>query len=95
MTQDEYLFCQSIAKFIEADPRRLRMVQDATFLGISTLNEKLMEAKADFETAAHMFANARLFKGNERFLAQKIRKWSDIGFTSTRWDSVLEKLEKE
>ena len=95
MTQNEYAMCQAIAHFIEEDPSRFKMVQEAIHDGILSLNKKLIESKGDFEVVATMFAHTRLFKGNEKFIAQKIRKWHNQKFTSVEWTSILDKLDRE
>lgn len=94
MTSEEIQMCYSISAFIQEDPKRFEMVNRALYTGLLARIDQLSEAKADLEVAATMFAHSRLFKGNEAFIAQKIRKWSDIGMCSVNWTTILEKLEK-
>jgi hypothetical protein len=40
-----------------------------------------------------MALNTRLFKGNERFIADKLEKWKHMN--STRWDDQIKRLREK
>jgi hypothetical protein len=45
------------------------------------------------EVVASMAMNTRLFKGNEKFLVDKLEKWKSR--TALRWDDQIAKLKEK
>lgn len=94
MTNAQLMLLESIRTHLHQTPEFAAAITEAMTRGLAESAQLQKERAADMETVASMALHTRLFKGNEKFIAQKIRKWSDKGKTSLLWHDVLERLEK-
>jgi len=71
------------------DPKMLRRIIMAAVSTVAERNTELYEYAADMETVAALAMNARVFNGNELFIADKLDKWGHM--SSLRWnDHIIE-----
>jgi hypothetical protein len=91
MTLEELEFLEAVARRSQ-DPNMMRSIINSAIGGCEYNARKANERAADMEVVAAMSMNARVFKGNENFLVQKLEKWQ--GQTSLRWNDQIEKLKK-
>jgi hypothetical protein len=92
MTPEEIKFLSEVARRSQ-DPNMMRSIISSALGGCEHIARKANERAADMEVVAAMSLNARVFKGNQKFLAEKLEKWN--GKTSLRWDDQIEELKKE
>lgn len=74
------------------DPKFIARVIDAATHGIVEHAKNVRHHAADMEAVASMAMSARLFGGNETFLADKLEGWKHM--SALRWDSQIEELRK-
>jgi len=91
MTEDEIKFFAEVRKRSQ-DPKIMKRIIDIAIDGLQDNTRKVRQHAADMEVVASMAMNTRLFKGNQKFLADKLESWKD--FNSLRWDDQIEKLKK-
>ena len=63
---------------------------------ITGMHNKVIESREhamEMEVVANMAMNTRLFKGNERFIADKLEKWKHMN--GLRWDDQIKKLREK
>lgn len=84
---------EQIRMELHSTPELAAYITDAMTRGLQESIRLQIERAADMEVVASMALHNRLFKGNELFIAQKLRKWQ--GQTSVRWDDALKKLEEQ
>lgn len=89
MTQDDLKFLSEVAKRSQ-DPTMMRSIINSAIGGCEHNARQACAQAADMEVVASMALNNRLFKGNEKFLADKLEKWKDR--TALRWDDQIAKL---
>jgi hypothetical protein len=75
------------------DPVMMQSIILSAIGGLKRRAEEVREHAVDMETVASMALNTRLFKGNERFIADKLEKWKHMN--STRWDNQIERLREK
>ena len=75
------------------DPVMMQSIILSAIGGVKRRAEEVREHAVDMETVASMALNTRLFKGNERFIADKLEKWKHMN--STRWDDHIKKLREK
>jgi len=92
MDDDTVKFLSEVAKRSQ-DPQMMRSIVNSAIGGCERGARLAREQAADMEVVAAMALNARVFKGNENFLAQKLEKWKDQ--TALRWDDQIEKLKEK
>lgn len=92
MTPEDMKFLREVADRSK-DPNMMRSIISSAIGGCEHVARKANERAADMEVVAAMALNARVFKSNENFLAQKLEKWE--GQTSLRWDDQIKKLKGE
>ena len=73
-----------------ADPLMLQNIILAAVSGVKRRAEDVRDHAVDMEVVASMALNTRLFKGNEKFIADKLEKWKHM--SSVRWDDQIAKL---
>jgi hypothetical protein len=73
-------------------PELAAHITEAMTAGLKECAQLNKQHASDMETVAAMSLNARLFKGQESYIASLIRKWSHKN--TIKWDDVLTKLEK-
>lgn len=92
MTPDDLEFLSEVASRSQ-DPVMMRSIINSAIGGCEHNARKANERAADMEVVAAMALNARVFKSNDNFLAQKLEKWQ--GKTSLRWDDQINKLKEK
>jgi hypothetical protein len=92
MTDDEIKFLNEVAHRSQ-DPTMMRSIINSAVGGCEYNARKACEQAADMEVVASMALNTRLFKGNEKFLADKLEKWKDR--TALRWDDQIVSLREK
>lgn len=91
MTPEELEFLEEVASRSQ-DPNMMRSIINSAIGGCEYNARKANERAADMEVVAAMSMNARVFKGNQKFLAEKLEKWK--GKTSLRWDDQIAALKE-
>lgn len=89
MTQDDLKFLSEVAKRSQ-DPTMMRSIINSAIGGCEHNARQACAQATDMEVVASMALNNKLFKGNEKFLADKLEKWKDR--TALRWDDQIAKL---
>jgi len=92
MTDDEIKFFAEV----RSRSRDSEVMQQIINVAIRGMQDKMYQTRkhaADMEVVASMAMNTRLFKGNEKFLADKLDSWKD--FNSLRWDDQITKLREK
>lgn len=89
MKLEDIKFLQEV-RLRSQDPEMMSRIIDTAINGLQDAARQTSQRAADMEVVASMALNTRLFKGNEKFLADKLEQWS--GKTSLRWDDQIEKL---
>ena len=75
------------------DPVMMQSIILSAIGGLKVKSEQVREHAVDMETVASMALNTRLFKGNERFIADKLEKWKHMN--SNRWDDQIKTLREK
>lgn len=89
MTEDDLIFLREVARRSQ-DPNMMRSIINSAIGGCEHNARKAREQAADMEVVASMSLNTRLFKGNEKFLADKLEKWTAT--SALRWDDQIAEL---
>lgn len=92
MTEDDVKFLREVAHRSH-DPVMMRSIINSAIGGCEAYAEKVRAHAVDMEVVASMAMNTRLFKGNERFLADKLEKWKDMN--GLRWDDQITQLREK
>lgn len=90
MTEPDIKFVLMVENYILANPHIVGETVFAIQRGITNAFAEASSRAADMETTAAITLNARLFKGNETFIADKLEKWK--GKTALRWGDQLAAL---
>ena len=75
------------------DPETARAIINSAINGMHDRAMENREHAVDMETVAIMALNTRLFKGNERFIADKVESWKHMN--SNRWDDQIKALREK
>lgn len=94
LSVEDNFFLQDLIRRVKDKPELVGHIATALTTGVCAAVEQQKAKATDMEVVASMAMHTRLYKGNERFIAQKIRLYSDANQTSLKWDDVLERLEK-
>ena len=94
LNSEDALFLQDLTRRVREKPELVQYITNALTVGVCEAVNRQRTRADDMEVAASMALHTRLFKGNEKFIAQKIRLYSDKKQSALRWDEVLERLEK-
>jgi hypothetical protein len=89
MTEEDLRFLSEVAHRAK-DPDMLRSIIFSAIGGVQRNAEEIRKHAVDMEVVASMAMNARLFKGNEKFLADKLEGWKHMN--GLRWDDQITKL---
>ena len=89
MSEDEIKFLQEVARRSH-DPLMMRSIINSAIGGCEAYAQKVRAHAVDMEVVASMAMNTRLFKGNEKFLADKLERWKDMN--GLRWDDQINAL---
>jgi hypothetical protein len=72
------------------DPVMLQSIIMSAVGGVRRNAEEVRKHAVDMEVIASMALNTRLFKGNEKFLADKLEGWKHMN--GLKWDEQIAKL---
>jgi hypothetical protein len=75
------------------DPMMMQSIILSAIAGVKRRAEEVRSHAVDMETVAIMALNTRLFKGNERFIADKLESWKHMN--SNRWDDQIKALREK
>ena len=75
------------------NPETARAIINFAITGMHNRAVENREHAVDMETVAIMALNTRLFKGNERFIADKVESWKHRN--SNRWDDQIKALREK
>jgi hypothetical protein len=75
------------------DPVMMQSIILAAVAGVKRRAEEVREHAVDMEVVANMAMETRLFKGNERFIADKLEKWKHMN--GLKWDDHIKKLREK
>ena len=89
MNTEDIRFLSEIAKRAK-DPVMMHAIIRAAVDGVVRHAEEVRKHAVDMETVASLAMNTRLFKNNEKFLADKLESWKHMN--GLRWDDQIAKL---
>ena len=89
MTEDEIKFLSEVAHRAK-DPVMMHAIIRAAVDGVVRHADEVRAHARDMEVVANMAMNTRLFRGNEKFLADKLKSWEHMN--GLRWDDQIAKL---
>lgn len=92
ISQQEGEFYSKLRKDIEQHPEWLMSAMQAIQSGITKRLNQEVHDKAEWETIALNAMEARLFRNNKGWLAQKIDKLEKSSIF--RWEHIIERLKK-
>jgi hypothetical protein len=75
------------------DPVMMQSIILSAIGGLKVKSEQVREHAVDMEVVANMAMETRLFKGNERFIADKLEKWKHMN--GLKWDDHIKKLREK
>ena len=92
MTEEEMKFLSEVARRAQ-DPVMLQSIIMSAVGGVRRNAEEVRKHAVDMEVVASMALNARLFKGNEKFLADKLESWKHMN--GLKWDEQIARLREK
>ena len=92
MTEEEMKFLSEVARRAQ-DPVMLQSIIMSAVGGVRRNAEEVRKHAVDMEIVASMALNTRLFKGNEKFLADKLESWKHMN--GLKWDEQIAKLKEK
>lgn len=92
MNEDEMKFLSEVAHRAK-DPIMMQSIILSAVGGIRRNAEEVRKHAVDMEVVASMALNTRLFKGNEKFLADKLESWKHMN--GLKWDDQIAKLREK
>jgi len=92
MTSEDMKFLQEVAVRAK-DPDMFKSIILTLVAGIERNAEEVRRHAVDMEIVANMALNTRLFKGNEKFLADKLESWKHMN--GLRWDDQITALREK
>ena len=92
MTEDEIKFLSEVAHRAK-DPVMMQAIIMSAVGGVQRNAEEVRKHAVDMEIVASMALNTRLFKGNEKFLADKLESWQHLN--GLRWDDQIARLKEK
>jgi ABC-type nitrate/sulfonate/bicarbonate transport system substrate-binding protein len=92
ITEYDMKFIVSLKVYVQKNPHMVAALIQVIQDGINDALEETMHRAADMESVAAMALNARVFKGNQSIIADKLEKWK--GRSALRWDDMIKKLRK-
>lgn len=92
MTEEEKIFLQ-VREWIKENPSRIGLITSGLVVGMQEHANESRRAQVEWETIAAIAVEARLFKGQERILADKIEGMK--ANNAYRWDDIVSKLRKK
>lgn len=92
MNEDEMKFLSEVAHRAK-DPVMMQSIIMSAVGGVRRNAEEVRKHAVDMEVVASMALNTRLFKGNEKFLADKLESWKHMN--GLKWDEQIAKLREK
>jgi hypothetical protein len=92
MTLDDEHFLHEVAHRSK-DPVMMQSIILSAIGGLKVKSEQVRAHAVDMEVVANMAMETRLFKGNERFIADKLEKWKHMN--GLKWDDHIKKLREK
>ena len=92
MTEEEMKFLSEVTRRAQ-DPVMMQSIIMSAVGGIRRNAEEVRKHAVDMEVIASMAMNTRLFKGNEKFLADKLEGWKHMN--GLKWDEQIAKLREK
>ena len=92
MNNEELKFLAEVAHRAK-DPVMMQSIIMSAVNGVRSNAEEVRKHAVDMEIVANMAINTRLFKGNEKFLADKLESWKHMN--GLRWDDQISKLKEK
>ena len=89
MTEDEFL---SEVTHRAKDPVMMQSIIMSAVNGVRQNAEEVRKHAVDMEVIASMAMNPRLFKNNQKFIADKLERWKHMN--GLRWDDQIAKLKE-
>ena len=86
-------FIMQLKTYVRQKPQMVSALVEVIQDGITEAFKEASERAADMESVAAMALHAKLFKGNNLFIADRIEKWA--GKSSIKWSNTLSKLRKQ
>ena len=94
LSSEDAMFIQEITHRVKEKPELTSAIITAITNGVTESVNRQRQKASDMEVVASMALHQRLFKGNNKFIASKIRQYHDKGQTSIDWSTTLENLER-
>lgn len=88
--EEELAFLASVRAYTESDPSNLEKLIRVATEGIVARGAAIRAHAVDMEAIASMALNTRLFKGNDKFIADKLESWKHMN--GLCWDDQIKKL---
>jgi hypothetical protein len=92
MNEDEMKFLSEVAHRAK-DPVMMQSIIMSAVGGVRRNAEEVRKHAVDMEVVASMALNTRLFKGNEKFLADKLESWKHMN--GLKWDEQIARLREK
>ena len=92
MNEEEIKFLSEVAHRAK-DPVMMQSIIMSAVGGVRRNAEDVRKHAVDMEVIASMAMNTRLFKGNEKFLADKLEGWKHMN--GLKWDEQIAKLREK
>jgi dihydrodipicolinate synthase/N-acetylneuraminate lyase len=92
MNEEDMKFLSEVAHRAK-DPAMLRSIIFSAISGVERNAAELRKHAVDMEVVASMALNTSLFKGNEKFIADKLEGWKHMN--GLRWDDQIKKLREK
>ena len=92
MNIDEHKFLLEVEHRAK-NPETARAIINFAINGMHNRAVENREHAVDMEVVANMAMNTRLFKGNERFIAEKLEKWKRMN--GLKWDDHIKTLREK
>ena len=92
MNTEDIKFLSEVANRAK-DPAMMQAIIMSAVGGVQRNAEEVRKHAVDMEIVASMAMNTRLFKGNEKFLADKLEGWEHMN--GLRWDDQIAKLKEK
>ena len=92
MNEEDIRFLSEVAHRAK-DPVMMQSIIMSAVNGVRQNAEEVRKHAVDMEIVASMAMNTRLFKGNEKFLADKLESWEHMN--GLRWDDQIAKLKEK
>jgi hypothetical protein len=93
MTEEEAKMYHTVRQWVIGNPSNIGIITLALTAGLRDYAEEANKIRSEWEVIACMAMEARLFKGHEKMLADKIEAMKDTN--ALRWDHTVEALRKK